>query len=121
MAPFNLKTISVTRAHHGTLHRLQHDSETLSSVATFAVFVPGAVEDVKDKFPLLLYLSGLTCTDENVAQKGCAFEHCHARRVAMVMPDTSPRGDDAADGADARAARVGGGRGLALPLSAARV
>ena len=95
MAPFNLKTISVTRAHHGTLHRLQHDSETLSSVATFAVFVPGAVEDVKDKFPLLLYLSGLTCTDENVAQKGCAFEHCHARRVAMVMPDTSPRGDDA--------------------------
>ena len=49
MAPFNLKTISVTRAHHGTLHRLQHDSETLSSVATFAVFVPGAVEDVKDK------------------------------------------------------------------------
>ena len=97
MAPFNLKTISVTRAHHGTLHRLQHDSETLNAVATFAVFVPGAVEDVKDKCPLLMYLSGLTCTDENVAQKGCAFEHCHARRVAMVMPDTSPRGDDVAD------------------------
>jgi S-formylglutathione hydrolase FrmB len=62
----------------------------------FAVFVPGPIDAV-EKFPVLYYLSGLTCTDENVSQKGGAFEHAAKARVAMVMPDTSPRGLDVAN------------------------
>ena len=91
-----LKALSVTRAHHGALHRFQLESETLKCATVFSVFVPDA-SSPSETFPILYYLSGLTCTDENVAQKGCAFEHLSRARVAMVMPDTSPRGDGVAD------------------------
>ena len=45
-----------------------------------------------NSIPLILYLSGLTCTDENVCQKGYPFPHCFANGLAFLAPDTSPRG-----------------------------
>ena len=63
---------------------------------TFAIFVPATQTVTQTSattlLPTLYYLSGLTCTDENVAQKGGAFGACARRGLAMVMPDTSPRG-----------------------------
>jgi len=91
-----VKSLSVTRVHGGNLHRFELDSASLRSKTVFAVFVPGPI-DADEKFPVLYYLSGLTCTDENVSQKGGAFEHAAKARIAMVMPDTSPRGLDVAN------------------------
>lgn len=44
------------------------------------------------KLPVIYYLSGLTCTDENVIQKGFAHHFASKRNVCVVAPDTSPRG-----------------------------
>ncbi|CAM9697253.1 unnamed protein product [Choristocarpus tenellus] len=56
----------------------------------FSVFLPpqAATEPV----PVLYYLSGLTCSDENVVQKGGPHRQAAVRGLALVFPDTSPRG-----------------------------
>lgn len=67
---------------------------------TFTVYTPPAAEAAaaaegaagRKKVPVIWYLSGLTCTDENVVQKGGAQRACARRGVALVAPDTSPRG-----------------------------
>jgi S-formylglutathione hydrolase len=43
---------------------------------------------------VLYFLSGLTCTDENFATKAGGFGYAARHKIAIVMPDTSPRGDD---------------------------
>lgn len=59
---------------------------------TFTIFFPQGAEDgSSQKFPVLYYLSGLTCTDENVMQKGGAQKACAKHGIAFVAPDTSPR------------------------------
>lgn len=76
----------------------------------FAIFLPsiynnknkeggggdGSVENNKDPFPVIYWLSGLTCTDENFCKKAGekAFAAAEEQGVALVVPDTSPRGDD---------------------------
>lgn len=47
----------------------------------------------KDNVPVIYWLSGLTCDDTNFAMKAGAFSHAERENVAIVMPDTSPRGD----------------------------
>eukprot|EP00928_Gymnodinium_smaydae_P001837 TRINITY_DN1065_c0_g1_i1.p1 TRINITY_DN1065_c0_g1~~TRINITY_DN1065_c0_g1_i1.p1 ORF type:complete len:702 (+),score=165.32 TRINITY_DN1065_c0_g1_i1:144-2108(+) len=61
----------------------------------FAVFVPKG--EAGRKFPLVYWLSGLTCTDENFSQKAGAFGAAARCGLALVLPDTSPRGDDVPD------------------------
>lgn len=62
---------------------------------TFAVFLP---EEAKDgPVPVLWYLSGLTCTHENAMTKAGAQAWAADHGIALVFPDTSPRGDDVAD------------------------
>ncbi|CAE7853466.1 ESD, partial [Symbiodinium microadriaticum] len=56
---------------------------------TCAVYLPPSQSD--SKFPSLMYLSGLTCTDENVCQKGAAFRSLAENQIAFICPDTSPR------------------------------
>ena len=69
---------------------------------TAAVFIPPGVE-YSAEIPALYWLSGLTCTDENFSQKAGAFAHAAREKIALVLPDTSPRGagvpgeDDAYD------------------------
>lgn len=89
-ATSSLKTLSSVRAFGGQLNRYEHLSQTLGALPMkFAVFVPDSTNKV---VPTLYYLSGLTCTDENVSQKGCiAFRYLQEKQMAMVMPDTSPR------------------------------
>jgi S-formylglutathione hydrolase len=89
---------STTRVAHGLLVRFEHDSVEIMLPMTASLFIPLhalTLEDaLKDggNFPVLMYLSGLTCTDENVCIKGHPFTACMENKMAMIMPDTSPRG-----------------------------
>jgi S-formylglutathione hydrolase len=62
----------------------------------FAIFLPPQASD-SHRVPVLYWLSGLTCTDENFMQKAGAFKAAAELGIAIVAPDTSPRGEDVAD------------------------
>ncbi|MEM7256836.1 MAG: S-formylglutathione hydrolase [Pseudomonadota bacterium] len=79
----------------GWLQRYVHASTTCHCDMTFSVFLPPQAHD--NKVPVLYYLSGLTCTDDNVRSKAGAQRYAAEHGIALVMPDTSPRGDDVAD------------------------
>ena len=79
--------------HRGTLRYLKHDSETTGTPMTLSVFVPGGV----GPFPVLIWLSGLTCTEDNFTTKAGAYRAAAEQGVIIVAPDTSPRGEGVAD------------------------
>lgn len=65
----------------------------------FAIFLP-AQASAEHKVPVLYWLSGLTCTDENFMQKAGAQRLASELGIAIVAPDTSPRGDTVPDAPD---------------------
>ena len=75
--------------------RYQHHSDSVKGVMQFSVYLPPAAE--KHKVPVLYWLSGLTCTDENFSIKAGAQRIAAELGIALVMPDTSPRGEHVAD------------------------
>eukprot|EP00929_Paragymnodinium_shiwhaense_P033199 TRINITY_DN18276_c0_g2_i1.p1 TRINITY_DN18276_c0_g2~~TRINITY_DN18276_c0_g2_i1.p1 ORF type:complete len:311 (+),score=57.30 TRINITY_DN18276_c0_g2_i1:90-1022(+) len=75
----------------GMVQKFTHESSTTHTPMTFSVFLPPQAVDGK-KVPVVYYLSGLTCTDDNVTQKACAQRAAANHGLALVMPDTSPRG-----------------------------
>ena len=81
---------SSVRLFGGVLQRLTHASSACKCDMTFAVYLPPQAE--KAPVPSLYWLSGLTCTDENFSQKSGFARAAAARGVALVIPDTSPRG-----------------------------
>jgi len=85
------------RCFEGRQQRWRHDSTTLNCAMTFSIFLPPTAENVKP--PVLYWLSGLTCNDENFTTKAGAQRVAAELGIALVMPDTSPRGDDVADDA----------------------
>jgi S-formylglutathione hydrolase len=93
-----IETLSTSKAHGGTLGVYKHASTSTGTDTTFSVFVPGGAEEGA-KLPVLLYLSGLTCTHANVTDKGEYRRACAERGIVFVAPDTSPRGDGVADDA----------------------
>ena len=86
----------------GAVRRYKHFSKSCGCDMTFSVFVPPAAaseeegEEGKSEkgAPVLLFLSGLTCSDENFTQKAGAQRASASRGIALVAPDTSPRGLD---------------------------
>ncbi|KAI0909607.1 carbohydrate esterase family 1 protein [Ustulina deusta] len=78
----------------GQLLKLTHESSSTKTAMNVSVFLPPAAlsSDSAAPVPVLLYLSGLTCTPDNCAEKG--YLHASAARhgLAVVYPDTSPRG-----------------------------
>lgn len=90
-----LETVSTTRSHGGTQGVYTHQSNATGTPMTFSVFVPDHAPGAK--LPVLLYLSGLTCTHANVTEKGEFRAACAAHGIIFVAPDTSPRGDDVPD------------------------
>ena len=85
------------RCFEGRQQRWRHDSTTLNCAMTFSIFLPPVTGSVKP--PVLYWLSGLTCNDENFTTKAGAQRVAAELGIALVMPDTSPRGDDVADDA----------------------
>lgn len=87
-----LKEIARNKIAGGYQIRLQHYSETLQCEMIFGVFLPPQAET--QKVPVLYWLSGLTCNDENFAEKAGAQKLAAKLGMAIVCPDTSPRGTD---------------------------
>lgn len=75
----------------GWLLKLSHEAETVKCPMDVNVFFPGPVDSTQ-KYPVLLYLSGLTCTPNNCSEKGFIHYWAAKHGIAVVLPDTSPRG-----------------------------
>ena len=88
-----MQTTKTHAVHGGTLRYLKHDSETTGTPMTLSVFVPGG----EGPFPVLIWLSGLTCTEDNFTAKAGAYRAAAEQGVIIVAPDTSPRGEGVAD------------------------
>jgi S-formylglutathione hydrolase len=91
-----MKNVSQNRVCSGWHRQYTHDSEVLGCEMRFALFLPIGATTTKP-VPVLYWLSGLTCTDENFMQKAGAFKMAAELGIAIVAPDTSPRGDEVAD------------------------
>lgn len=79
----------------GWLNRYRHSSSACACEMTFSVYLPPAAE--RGPVPAVYWLSGLTCTDDNVRVKAGAQRYAAELGLALVMPDTSPRGDQVPD------------------------
>ncbi len=91
-----IKKLSANKVFAGWHKQYSHQSKVLNCNMRFAVYLPPQVEKGQ-KVPVLYWLSGLTCTDENFMQKAGAQGIAAELGVALVVPDTSPRGEDVAD------------------------
>ena len=85
--------LSTNVCFDGEHRRYRHTSATLECDMEFAVFLPPAALGAQAKeVPVLYWLSGLTCTDQNFMQKAGAQKLAAKLGLAIVCPDTSPRG-----------------------------
>ncbi|SIO12371.1 S-formylglutathione hydrolase [Vannielia litorea] len=90
-----METVSENRAFGGVQGVYRHGSEACGCDMTFGLFLP---EEARDgPVPVLWYLSGLTCTHENAMVKAGAQGWAAEQGIALVFPDTSPRGEGVAD------------------------
>ncbi|WP_058913806.1 S-formylglutathione hydrolase [Entomohabitans teleogrylli] len=83
------------RCFDGWQQRWRHASATLNCAMTFSIFLPGPRDSAPP--PVLYWLSGLTCNDENFTTKAGAQRIAAQLGIVLVMPDTSPRGADVAN------------------------
>ncbi len=90
-----MKTISENKCFGGIQGVYSHSSEVCGTEMTFGVFQPA--EARHDEVPVLWFLSGLTCTHENAMIKAGAQRWAADQGIALVFPDTSPRGPGVAD------------------------
>jgi S-formylglutathione hydrolase len=81
------------RVHGGTLTYAQHHSASTGTPMRFSVFTPPG----PGPFAYLVWLSGLTCTEDNFTTKAGAYGAAAEASLAIVAPDTSPRGEGVAD------------------------
>ncbi len=88
-----METRAQHRVHGGTLTYAQYQSAATGTPMRLSVFTPPG----EGPFPYLIWLSGLTCTEDNFTTKAGAYGAAVALGVAIVAPDTSPRGEDVAD------------------------
>lgn len=86
----SLVLISATKSFGGWIKRYKHRSAALNCDMVFAIYLPPQAETTS--VPLLWWLSGLTCTDENFMQKAGAQQVAAKLGIAIICPDTSPRG-----------------------------
>lgn len=100
-APATLKEVSNIKSFGGWQKVFEHKSDVLKCDMKFAIYLPPQAET--EKVPVLYWLSGLTCTEQNFITKAGGQNYASQCGVAIVCPDTSPRGcniegeDDAYD------------------------
>ena len=91
----SVEKISETRCCDGRQLRYSHYSTALGCEMNFSIYLPP--QAAEEKVPVLYWLSGLTCNDENFVQKAGAQRYAAEHGVAIVTPDTSPRGEGIPD------------------------
>lgn len=89
----SLEQIGANKAFGGMQLRYKHQSKVLGCEMTFSIFLPPQAQRTGNQVPVLYWLSGLTCTDENFVTKAGAQQYAAKHGVAIVAPDTSPRGE----------------------------
>lgn len=109
-----MKPIEHIKEFGGYLNRYTHDSVSCGCEMTFSVYLPPQAQT--QQVPALYWLSGLTCTDDNVRVKAGAQRYAAEHGLALVMPDTSPRGEDVADDPE----RYDLGKGAGFYVNASR-
>jgi S-formylglutathione hydrolase len=90
-----METLSENKCFDGTQGVYKHASTSCGCDMTFGLFLPA--EAAFGPVPVLWYLSGLTCTHENAMAKAGAQAWAAEQGIALVFPDTSPRGEGVAD------------------------
>lgn len=89
VATDQLTLVEVKASHGGSYRRYRHSSNTLNCEMTFGIFLPPQLAE--GPCPVVWWLSGLTCTDENFMQKAGAHRVAAERGLVLICPDTSPR------------------------------
>jgi S-formylglutathione hydrolase len=92
-----MRVVSENKCFGGVQGVYAHASDATGCEMTFGLFLPAEAESAP--VPVLWYLSGLTCTHENAMTKAGAQRWAAEHGIALVFPDTSPRGADVADDA----------------------
>lgn len=90
-----MKQIESHACFDGTLEIWEHESATLKCPMTFSIFLPPQAQDINH--PFITFLSGLTCTHDNFTSKSGAYKMASKLGIAIIAPDTSPRGDNIPD------------------------
>jgi len=90
-----MRTISENRAFGGVQGVYAHPSAATGTEMTFGLFLPAEADEAA--VPVLWFLSGLTCTHENAMVKAGAQRWAAEEGIALIYPDTSPRGDGVAN------------------------
>lgn len=93
-----MKQIEKIKEFGGYLNRYEHMSESCYCKMTFSVYLPPQAEVAK--VPALYWLSGLTCTDDNARTKAGMQRYAAEHGIALIFPDTSPRGEAVPDVAE---------------------
>lgn len=93
-----MQQIERVKEFDGWLERYSHDSSSCQCEMTFSVYLPPLA--ATEKVPAVYWLSGLTCTDDNFRTKAGAQRYASELGIALIIPDTSPRGDDVPDEED---------------------
>jgi S-formylglutathione hydrolase len=91
-----IENLSANKSFGGWHKQYSHYSQVLNCQMQFAIYLPPQASNGK-KVPVLYWLSGLTCSDENFMQKAGAQRIAAELGIAIVAPDTSPRGEEVAD------------------------
>ena len=91
----SFEQIGSNKSFDGQQLRYRHRSDVLNCDMTFSIYLPPAAESTR--VPVLYWLSGLTCTDENFVTKAGVQRYASELGVAVVAPDTSPRGEGVPD------------------------
>jgi S-formylglutathione hydrolase len=90
-----METISENACFGGVQGVYSHRSDSCDCDMTFGLFLPAEAKD--GPVPVLWYLSGLTCTHENAMVKAAAQGWAAEQGIALIFPDTSPRGEGVAN------------------------
>jgi len=93
-----MRCIESIKEFGGFLNRYTHPSSVCDCEMTFSVYLPPQAET--GNVPALYWLSGLTCTDDNARTKAGAQRYAAEHGIALVFPDTSPRGEEVEDEPD---------------------
>ncbi|KAL9643154.1 hypothetical protein ABK040_001642 [Willaertia magna] len=89
---------SRVKSFGGYVIECSHESQALSCSMNFVLYLPSKAYNDKKPCPLLYFLSGLTCTEQNFITKAGAIKYASQHNIILVCPDTSPRGDDVPSG-----------------------